>query len=415
MDRRELLKWSGVAMASGFLAPAAALASAPKALTFDHLIDYFKTAEQDAAELGFTAPELHAAYQRQVMMILAGSFTAVFGASLANPEFVPFIPSWMPYLAPNPDTYYGIAPIDPQGVYRISGKKGTETIAGVMLRDGGPHLGRLNGKRVGEIDFANVKADGDGNFSFILSREAPASGEQWFALHPETRCVMARRVIKDASQQDGVWDIQRIDGEPATLKEARSSDGDRIHQAIACAKTTNRFVLEYMNGLRAKGAEKGFILDEQTNYGGLISQIYFFHVFSLEDDEALILESKAPKAKYWSLQTLDPFATGLDFVHHQTFLNDSQAHVDADGRVRLVLCATDPGVANWVDSGGWRKGGGLVWRWNDVAETPDPKVTRVKLSALKAHLPADTLWADGEARRKALEARGKLYKHRRLF
>ena len=416
MDRRSLLKWSGVAAASGMLGARESFAAVSQAVPFAGLMDYFNHANEAAVELGFTDPARQEAYARQVLMVLSGCYTAVLGSDINNPGLMPFIPSFMPYLAPNPDTFYGIAPIDPDGVYRVSGKKGTETIASVMLRDGGPHLGRLNGRRVGEIDLEAVKADSDGNFSFLLSSEPVAdSAQQWFSLPAETRCLMARRVIKDISQVDGVWDIQRIDRKPAPLKESLTAMKEKMQQAVNCAKTTNRFVMEYMNGLRAKGAEKGFILDEQTNYGGLVSQIYFFHLFHLEEDEALVIECDVPKAKYWSLQVLDPFATSLDFVHHQTFMNDAQAHVDADGKVRFVLCASDPGVANWLDSGGWKSGAGLLWRWNDVAETPEPSISRVPLAALRSSLQEDTLWFDSAQRSQALERRGQLYKHRRLF
>jgi len=382
----------------------------------DQLAGYFAEAAAAAQALGFTSRPLQAALSRQALMILAGSYSVVFGSDIENPEFIPYIPYYMPYLAPNPDTFYGIAPIDAEGIYRVSGRKGTETIAGVVMRDGGPHLGRLSGRRVGEIDLGEVEADGEGNFSFLLSRNKPSdSSEQWFELPANTHCLMARRVTKTVSERDGVWDVERIDLSPQPLARTLAKTEDRVAQALACAKTTFRFVLAYMNGLRAKGAEEGFILDEQTEYGGLVSQIYFFHLFSLAADEALIIESEVPEAKYWSLQVLDPFATSLDFVHHQTFMNDAQAHVDPDGKVRFVLSASDPGVANWLDSGGWEQGGGLLWRWNDVKEKPQPQVRKVKLNSLRTALPADTLWLDNKGRREALAARAQLYKNRRLF
>ncbi|MFA5631419.1 MAG: DUF1214 domain-containing protein [Porticoccaceae bacterium] len=413
MHRRELLKWSGAAMAAGLAAPALAMNGG---VAGDQLAVYFADASAAAKELGFTGEALQAALPRQALMVLAGSYTAVFGSDIENPEFIPYIPYFMPYLAPNPDTFYGIAPIDSQGVYRVSGTKGTETIAGVVMRDGGAHLGRLSGRRVGEIDLASIEADDDGNFSFLLSRERPADNrEQWFALPAETRCLMARRVTKTLAERDGQWDVQRLDLPPKPLAQTLAKNEERVAQVLACAKTTFRFLLGYMNGLRAKGAEQGFILDEQTDYGGLVSQIYFFHLFNLAADEALIIESTAPAAKYWSLQVLDPFATSLDFVHHQTFMNDAQAHVDADGKVRFVLCASDPGVANWLDSGGWQQGGGLLWRWNEAAETPQPTVRKIKLSGLRAALPAGTLWLDEAGRREALTARAHFYKNRRLF
>ena len=51
-----------------------------------------------------------------------------------------------------------------------------------------------------------------------------------------------------------------------------------------------------------------------------------------------------------------------DFANHQTSLNLTQAHVDADDRVRLVVAATDPGVPNWIDTEG-RPFGLVFWRF----------------------------------------------------
>ena len=108
---------------------------------------------------------------------------------------------------------------------------------------------------------------------------------------------------------------------------------------------------------------------------------------------------------------MDPMTTTLDYVQHQSSLNDKQLCFDSAGRMRVVLSATDPGAANWLDTGGWLQGG-MIWRWNDAREKPHPTLVKIKLSELKSHLPADTRYLTADERRAALSARKALHQRR---
>jgi hypothetical protein len=367
-----------------------------------------------AEEFGLSDPTLCAPYHAQVLMILAGAYAEVFGTDVESPDWVPYIPYYLARAAPNPDTVYAFAPIDPRGVYRISGVKGTETIAAITLRKGGAHLGLRSGARVGEIDFSAVDADAAGRFGFLLSARRPAGESmQWFELHPETTCLMLRRVTKSASQVDGVCGIERLDRPRARLALSEAQIAERMASVAAYTLSQNQFLLGYLKRLRELGAEKDFVLDDQSGYGGLIVQSHYFHMFSIEPDETLILESDLPRlVKYWSIQVINPLLSTIDYALHQSALNDHQARADADGRVRMVLSLQDPQVPNWLDTGGWQRGG-VQWRWNEVDVAPHPTVIKVKLRDVRTHLPADTPHVTAESRRAALSARAAHYQLRR--
>ena len=362
---------------------------------------------------GFSDPRLRAAYHAQVLMILSAAYVEVFGTDVESPDWVPYIPWYLPRAAPNPDTVYAFAPIDPNGVYRISGRKGTETIAAITLRKGGAHLGQRSAARVGEIDLTSVTADATGHFSFLLSRERPSGyTDEWFELHSEATCLMLRRVTKDATEVDGVCGIERLDRPRASAALSDEQIARRISNVARYTSSQNEFLLGYMARLLQLGAEKGFVLDDQSGYGGLIQQSHYFHRFSIDPDEALILETDLPNlVKYWSIQVINPFASTIDYVLHQSALNDRQARVDSDGRVRAVLSLEDPGVPNWLDPAGWRHGG-VQWRWNEVDVAPHPMVTKVKLHEVKRLLPTNTPNVSASERRQALAARTAHYQSR---
>jgi hypothetical protein len=60
-------------------------------------------------------------------------------------------------------------------------------------------------------------------------------------------------------------------------------------------------------------------------------------------------------------------------------LNHFGAVARPGGSVRLVVALRDPGVANWLDTAGHRRGT-MCLRWVGAKEHPDPKTRVVKLA-----------------------------------
>jgi hypothetical protein len=61
----------------------------------------------------------------------------------------------------------------------------------------------------------------------------------------------------------------------------------------------------------------------------------------------------------------------LDFQNHQTSLTSHQARVDSDGNLRFVVSERDPGVANWLETTGHRRGY-LQIRWQRTSRDYTP-------------------------------------------
>jgi hypothetical protein len=130
--------------------------------------------------------------------------------------------------------------------------------------------------------------------------------------------------------------------------------------------------------------------------------------FELEPDEVLLITAPRSAAKYQGVQVGDPWLTTPDFVRHQVSLNQAQARADADGKIRYVLAASDPGVPNWLDTAGNREGY-VFLRWQGLAvplgDADAASAELVKLSELRAKLPPDTPLVDAAARAEQLAAR----------
>jgi hypothetical protein len=157
--------------------------------------------------------------------------------------------------------------------------------------------------------------------------------------------------------------------------------------------------------LEAKGMRNKFLIHDYVAPGQAHVQTYLESLYDIADDEALILETPVPaKCRYWSfLVTDDQFGT-VDWMDRQSSLNGFQAKVDKDGKFRAVIAAHDPGVANWMDTGGYHYGI-IQGRWNRCDSAPVPTLKKVKLAKVRKYLPADTVMVTPAQRDAALRER----------
>ena len=111
-----------------------------------------------------------------------------------------------------------------------------------------------------------------------------------------------------------------------------------------------------------------------------------------------------PDARYWSLQL---YTHGwfelVDVADRMTSLNQAQAVVEADGRLRVVVAHRDPGVPNWLDTGG-RPEALLMFRWFWPRSEPTPTATVVPFAELPPLLAGEPV-VDGMERAEEVRRR----------
>jgi len=410
MDRRDVMKLSGLAAAGLFAPPTVAQDKTGLQL----LIDYIANADAVADRLGYTDPALRPAYHQHVMMILSTAYIQVFGAHVQSPDWLPYLPYYLPVGGPNADDIYRFTSMDARGTYRLHGVKGNGVLSVLTMKKGGATVGKPGpGKTLVEIELNDVAADQDGKYSFILSAERPAGYTgAWYALHPETTQLMWRSRTKNLTQRDPTCIVERTDTAPAPSFPTAAEAEEKLKRMYSFASAQNEFHLKYLNGVRERGGDKGFLDDDQSNFGALVTQKYLMNVFDLGKDEALVIETEIPKTfKYWSVNLFDGHFNAIDYTIRQSALNDEQVRLDKDGRVRIVVANADPGVHNWLDFGGWPKGG-MLWRWNSASSYPIPTIKKVKFKDVHKSLPKDTPKIAAAERREILDKRAVYQKTR---
>ena len=78
--------------------------------------------------------------------------------------------------------------------------------------------------------------------------------------------------------------------------------------------------------------------------------------FQLEDDEALVLTIDPGNAGYFIVPAYNDWTITDNYWDQQTSLNNAQAEANEDGTYTVVISKKDPGVTNWVSTGGLNQG-----------------------------------------------------------
>jgi hypothetical protein len=124
--------------------------------------------------------------------------------------------------------------------------------------------------------------------------------------------------------------------------------------------------------------------------GGLASQFSSAGHFELDEEQAMVVTVPASGMAYQGIQLGSPWYVSLDYVNHQTSLTADQARVDPDGMLRFVVADRDPGVVNWLETLGHRRGY-VQLRWQrvtrELTEADGPVVEVVKVGELPDVLP----------------------------
>jgi len=343
------------------------------------------------------------------------AFVALLGATMdaylnqisAESDFPTFVPCCGYFQhtgSPNPDTVYRRAAIDGSGTYRITGERGTARQVTIMAFAAPSAAGMANWPPFDVSDIATGRA---GRFDVVLSSERPPGHTgDWWPLDPGMASLWLRTVSDDwGNDREPRIAIMRLDGPPRRERPAREGIAAKLQVLGAIVEHTIAYGVRHTDELVDEGVVNDVKLIDYGANGGMPLQWYHEGVFDLADGEALLLEATLPPAcDYFSFSLTDRMFVTLDWVHAQTSLNRNQATIDDDGVLRVVIAADDPGIRNWMDTTGYRRGV-VQCRWMGSELPPAVSVRTVPLVSVSEHLPPQTAQVTAEARARALYER----------
>ena len=263
--------------------------------------------------------------------------------------------------------------------------------------------GGINGPVLADINDTQLDIAADGAFELTLLPEGRDDGGSGTVvrLHPDARMVIVRNYyLRERSVQTDPDMFVRLEIEPLDdpgpappLDDATLAG--RLRDATAFLRATTM-------GMRIFGApaKVPFVANEPNAVGppwsfrnagvdaaGAVDIFYSSGTFDLQPDEALVMEGRLPEGVFTNVMLWNVHMQTFDYRSRRSSLNAAQMETGPDGAYRIVISERDPGVPNWLDTGGHRHGT-IFWRFLLPAEDPEHPQCRVVPVAEVAALPA---------------------------
>ncbi len=264
----------------------------------------------------------------------------------ARPAFVPWVSPTRRWMDNGRDSVYWMAPVDGTRRYRISGRRGDECYLSFTLYSGDPGHPQHVVANWNHRDLAVAPGD-----SYAFEIDPP----------PDACYVISRQYfVQPLVDAPGTLSIEPL-GPDATVPD---------HVALASRwKAATAFLMAMTTPARAGGPPPAYVSTVPNVMGdpsvwkesegggrGTPDQTYALGPYELGPDQALELDLVFPPCAYASVALWNRFSQTVDRRFHRSTLNHREVAIDSDGRVRIVVAHRDPGVPNWLDTGGRTRG-----------------------------------------------------------
>jgi hypothetical protein len=289
----------------------------------------------------------------------------------------------------NPDTIYRMIPVNNASSYVITG----QFTGPVPVDTTFSVLTGLTGTTTSVLTGDQLVVDTDGRFTITVdSRATDPNNPNHLQLTSGATLVAARNTLADwntevpmtlsvqrisgpsnsLASQLGLFDIPvlgpLLTGNPLLLKLVSAIPAlPSVPLWLQQAETAVVMALGLIMEPQYIGVATGSIgnlkapntfSDPVHNAAFLATQVQSAGYFQLADDQALVITIDMGNAAYFNVPVTNDWTITDNYWDQQTSLNSFQATPDTPGGkiYTIVVSPTDPGVANWVSTGGLNQG-----------------------------------------------------------
>ncbi|MGN6794007.1 MAG: hypothetical protein ACTHJW_16590 [Streptosporangiaceae bacterium] len=359
----------------------------------------FADAVLEAEKIIIAAPHIQTAQDlAEGYDYLAGSIRAALTMAWAYQRDYPFfVSSTGPYTKlglDNPDTLYFHAYLRDDAEYVVTGRRGSTADLSFQVLGGDYSPVQVPDSLTAFDDRELDMGEDDGIFELQFGPARPEAPGNYFTLGPGSAMLIVREVYSDWSgEQRGTIAIRRADTTGSAPPPPDTSVlATRYGVAGKILISRLQTFLAFPEWFYLK-LPVNTLTEPRSTPGGLSTQFSSVGHYDLADDQAMIVTVPAAGrdvAPYQGIQLGSMWYISLDYISHQTSLTADQARPDPDGMLRFVISEGDPGVANWLECTGHRRGY-IQLRWQrltrDLRADDGPRAEVVKLAELEERLP----------------------------
>jgi hypothetical protein len=287
---------------------------------------------------------------------------------------------------PNPDGRYPLAMVDGRHRYRVSGTRGTSAYLGLQVLAG---TGLVPRRMAAYVSDGDLPTRPDGTFGLVLAAAEPSAaeldGDAWIEIPEDASAIVVREYLWQTDDEvpaslsieplDPVGPAAPIDDEGLALQ--LTSMAWTIAKLATLHRTIKPELLGRPNELVVAGAAELGAADTTPD------NLYMIGTFRLEEGEAMVLDLAPPDTRYWNVTVESIWHEVVAPRRHRSSVTNRHVVPGGDGRVRVVVSATDPGAGagSWLDTAGLRRGFVLI-RWLDNPAPPDVRTSIVPVAEL---------------------------------
>ena len=287
--------------------------------------------------------------------------------------------------ADNPDNVYLSAAIRGDREYRIRGTRGSIAYLSFASK---ANRYAVDGTMAstGELAGADLEWGADDEVEIVVSSTQPHSGN-WLPLAPDSTSIIIRQTYLDrASETPGRWSIEKCVDEGPPVALTPETLARALAQAARGVKMTATTFARWTELFMTRPNELVDFGQEMFQRAGGDPQIHYLHGYwTLRPDDAWVIRTEVPECTYWNFQLDNWWMESLDHQRRIT-VNKHTAELDDDGRLTIVVAATDPGVGSWIDTADHSSGTALL-RWLGAEKHPIPACEVVPLASLTGRRP----------------------------
>jgi hypothetical protein len=271
----------------------------------------------------------------------------------------------------SPDFVYRTVPVAHGGKYEIVGAATAEPPHSVNYSlMGDSTAAPVTLTLLDSLDM-DIAADG----SFVVTIDAtPGDGRRnHIQTKPDAEFIMIRDAMGDwLKESPNRLTVRRLDPDgPAKSEEDMARHAakiavDGVYYTYYCTQSGAGQAPNTVRAPQSSGA-----------FGGMATQWGSKGNLDLAEDQALLVRTNAAGATFRNITLTDAFHMTIEYWKRTSTFNMVQMAPDEDGNFTFVVAHRDPGIHNWLDTGGLRRSiFGCRWQAFDrTAAASDPYMT----------------------------------------